>query len=38
MIGDLFEEDVNKYKKVDVFTQIEPNMELLADYILKNNM
>lgn len=38
MIGDLFEEDVNKYKKVDVFAQIEPNMELLADYILKNNM
>lgn len=38
MIGDLFEEDVNKYKKVDVFTQIEPNIELLADYILKSNM
>lgn len=38
MIGGLFVENINELKKVDVYTQLEPNIELLADYILKSNM
>lgn len=38
MIGDLFEEDVNKFEKVDVYTQLVPNMKTIAEMILSKNM
>lgn len=34
MVGDLFEEDTNKYTKVDVYSQVKPNIKILAKYIL----
>lgn len=35
-IGDAFEEDLNKYEKIDVYTQIKPNIKILAKYIIDN--
>lgn len=33
-VGDAFEEDINKFEKIDVYRQLEPQMRLLTDYIL----
>ena len=35
-VGDLFEEDPSAYEKIDVYDQILPNIEVLADYIREN--
>ena len=35
-VGDLFEQDINAYEKIDVYDQILPNIEVLADYIREN--
>lgn len=36
-IGDAFETDINQYVKFDVYSQIKPNITILAKYILDNN-
>ena len=33
-IGDLYEKDLNKYEKIDVYDQIEPNLDLITDYVI----
>ena len=35
-IGDAFEEDINTYEKVDVYSQVLPNLDILCNYILDN--
>ena len=35
-VGDLFETDPFAYEKIDVYDQILPNIEVLADYIREN--
>lgn len=35
MVGDLFEKDLNKYEKIDVYDQLRPNLNNIADYIIK---
>ena len=35
-VGDAFEEDINKYKKIDVYSQVKPNIKILAKYIIDN--
>ena len=35
-VGDAFEKDINKYKKIDVYSQVKPNIEILAKYIIDN--
>lgn len=34
-VGDLYEEDLNKYEKIDVYDQLEANMDVIADYIIR---
>lgn len=34
-VGDLYEKDLNKYEKVDVYNQLEPNMDVITDYIIR---
>lgn len=34
-IGDAFEEDVSKYKKVDIYTQIQMNFDVIYNLIIK---
>ena len=34
-VGDAFENDINKFEKIDVYRQLEPQMRLLTDYIIK---
>lgn len=34
MVGRLCEEDTNKYTKVDIYSQVKPNIRVLAKYIL----
>lgn len=34
MVGDLFEKDLDKYEKIDVYQQLKPNLNALADYII----
>lgn len=34
MAGDLFEKDLDKYEKIDVYQQLKPNLNALADYII----
>lgn len=34
MLGDLFEEDPKKYTKLDVYFQIEKNIDMISDYII----
>lgn len=34
-VGDAFEEDINKYTKIDVAYQILPNIKALAKYIIE---
>ena len=36
-IGDAFDTNLNNYEKIDVYTQILPNFDILIDYILKEN-
>ena len=33
-VGDAFETDLNKYKKIDVYSQVKPNVRILAKYII----
>ena len=30
-VGDLYEEDLNKYKKIDVYDQLEDNLDVITD-------
>ena len=32
-IGDAFEEDISKYKKVDIYTQIQMNFDVIYDLV-----
>lgn len=34
-VGDLYEEDLSKYEKVDVYDQLEANMDVITDYIIR---
>lgn len=34
MVGDLFEKDLDKYEKIDVYQQLKPNLNVLANYII----
>ena len=34
VVGDLFEKDLDKYEKIDVYQQLKPNLNTLADYII----
>ena len=34
MVGDLFEQDLNKYEKIDVYRQLKPNIRTIAKYIV----
>lgn len=34
-IGDAFEEDISKYKKVDIYTQIQMNFDVIYNLIIK---
>lgn len=34
MVGDLFEKDLDKYEKIDVYQQLKPNLNTLANYII----
>lgn len=34
-VGDAFEDDINKYKKIDCFYQAEPNMEIIANMCIQ---
>lgn len=34
MVGDLFETDCNKLEKIDIYSQVKPNIMQLARYIL----
>ena len=33
-IGDAFETDLSKYEKVDIYSQVLPNLDILCNYIL----
>ena len=35
-VGDAFEENLNKYEKIDVYFQVKPNIKILAKYIIDN--
>lgn len=35
-VGDAFETDLTKFKKIDVYFQLKPNIELLGIYIKEN--
>jgi len=34
-IGDAFEEDISKYKKVDIYTQIQMNFDVVYNLVIK---
>lgn len=34
-IGDAFEEDISKYKKVDIYTQIQMNFDVIYNLVVK---
>lgn len=34
-VGDLYEEDLNKYEKIDVYDQLEANMDVITDYVIR---
>lgn len=34
-VGDLYEKDLNKYEKVDVYNQLEANMDVITDYVIR---
>lgn len=35
-VGDAFETDLDKYEKIDVYSQVKPNIRILAQYIINN--
>lgn len=35
-IGDAFDENLDNYEKVDVYSQVLPNLDILCNYILDN--
>lgn len=35
-VSDVFETDLNKYEKIDVYSQVKPNVRILAKYIIDN--
>ena len=35
-VGDLFEKDLSKYEKIDVYDQLEANLDVITDYIIRN--
>lgn len=35
-VGDLYEKDLNKYEKIDVYDQLEDNLDVITDYIIRN--
>ena len=35
-VGDAFEEDISKYTKIDVYSQVLPNLDILCNYIINN--
>ena len=35
MVGDMFEEDINKFKRMDCYTQAHANIKIIADYVIK---
>lgn len=35
-VSDAFEIDLNKYEKIDVYSQVKPNVRILAKYIIDN--
>ena len=35
-VGDAFEENLNKYEKIDVYSQVKPNIKILAKCIIDN--
>lgn len=35
-VGDAFEEDLNRYEKIDIYSQVKPNVRILAKYIIDN--
>ena len=35
-VGDAFEENLNKDEKIDVYSQVKPNIKILAKYIIDN--
>lgn len=35
-VSDAFETDLNKYEKIDVYSQVKPNVRILAKYIIDN--
>ena len=36
-VGDAFEENVDNYEKIDVYSQVKPNIKALAKYIINNS-
>ena len=36
-IGDAFDTNLDNYEKIDVYTQVIPNLNILVEYILKQN-
>ena len=34
-VGDLCEGDIAKYQKIDVYSQVLPNLDILAEYIIE---
>ena len=35
-VGDAFETDLDKYEKIDIYSQVKPNVKILAKYIIDN--
>ena len=35
-VGDLYEEDLSKYEKIDVYDQLKANLDVITDYIIRN--
>ena len=35
-IGDAFDTNIDNYEKIDVYSQVLPNLDILVDYILSN--
>lgn len=34
-VGDLYEKDLNKYEEIDVYDQLEANLDVITDYIIR---
>lgn len=33
LVGDMFEEDINKFEKIDVYYQLKPNLNRIVEYV-----